>query len=121
MDIQTVHESMLKQTVLYKQAFDASALWNAPKAALTWFFGTADIAANVALGVLGAAAAAGAGVGAFGSYITSHGKQDEDTVKKEYENERLKADVGYVASRLEDEWNRSKTATKPKAARVLNV
>ena len=60
-------------------------------------------------------------IGAFGAQLTAHGKQDEDTVKKEYENERLKADVGYLASRLEDEFNRSKTATKPKAARVLNV
>lgn len=76
---------------------------------------------NAALYLIGAAAIGGGVIGAFGAQLTAHGKQDEDTVKKEYENERLKADVGYVASRLEDEYNRSKTATKPKAARVLNV
>lgn len=76
---------------------------------------------NAALYLIGAAALAGGVIGAFGAQLTAHGKQDEDTVKKEYENERLKADVGYVASRLEDEYNRSKTAVKPKAARVLNV
>ena len=80
-----------------------------------------DALTNGALYLLGAAAIGGGAIGAFGAYVTSHGKQDEDTVKKEYENERLKADVGYVASRLEDEYNRSKAATKPKAARVLNV
>ena len=80
-----------------------------------------DAFTNGALYLLGAAAVGGGAIGAFGAHITSHGKQDEDTVKKEYENERLKADVGYVASRLEDEYNRSKNATKPKAARVLNV
>ena len=80
-----------------------------------------DAFTNAALYTLGAAAVGGIGIGAFGAHITAHGKQDEDTVKKEFENERLKADIGYVASRLEDEYNRSKTAVKPKAARVLNV
>ena len=90
--------------------------------ALTLGAGTGrDAFSNLALYILGAAATAGAGIGAFGAHITAHGKQDEDTVKKEYENERLKADVGYVASRLQDEFNRSKDLTKPKAARVLNV
>ena len=82
---------------------------------------TSGAGKDLALYLLGAAAAAGGAIGAFGAEITAHGKQDEDTVKKEYENERLKADIVYVASRLEDEYNRSKTAVKPKAARVLNV
>ena len=82
---------------------------------------SSDAITNGALYLLGAAAVAGGAIGAFGAYVTSHGKQDEDTVKKEYENERLKADVGYVSSRLEDEFNRSKNTVKPKAARVLNV
>lgn len=82
---------------------------------------SSDAITNGALYLLGAAAIAGGAIGGFGAQLTAHGKQDEDTVKKEYENERLKADVGYVASRLEDEYNRSKTAVKPKAARVLNV
>ena len=110
MNISTVRAAMHKK---------ANLLW------LKQLFGLttagSDAIHNGALLILGAAAAGGIGIGAFGAHITSHGKQDEDTVKKEYENERLKADVGYVASRLEDEYNRSKTVTKPKAARVLNV
>ena len=115
MNIQTVRNSMLK--VATPGAAPVAMARTVGSVAAT---GT-DAFTNTALLLLGAAASAGIGIGAFGAHITSHGKQDEDTVKKEYENERLKADVGYVASRLEDEWNRSKLAVKPKAARVLNV
>ena len=111
MKLSTVQTSMFKH-----------AAWPMLTKSLMAVFGAGSGAIhNSALTILGAAAAAGVGIGAFGAHITAHGKQDEDTVKKEYENERLKADVGYVASRLEDEFNRSKTAVKPKAARVLNV
>ena len=114
MNIENVRKHMLHKkawweiTPVLKQLFGGAAAG-------------ADAGKNIALYLLGAAAVGGGAIGAFGANITAHGKQDEDTVKKEYENERLKADVGYVASRLEDEYNRSKTATKPKAARVLNV
>lgn len=82
---------------------------------------TAGAGKDIALWLLGAAFVGGGAIGAFGAHIMAHGKQDEDTVKKEYENERLKADVGYVSSRLTDENERAKNAVKPKAARVLNV
>lgn len=110
MNLSTIQSSMTKK---------ANLLWL--KQLIGGAAAGSDAMHNGALLILGAAAAGGAGIGAFGAHITAHGKQDEDTVKKEYENERLKADVGYVASRLEDEFNRSKTAVKPKAARVLNV
>jgi len=114
MNIQTVRDSMVKRAAIPGVTYVGKLLGS-------MFATGSDAVTNGALYLLGAAAASGIGIGAFGAHITSHGKQDEDTVKKEYENERLKADVGYVASRLEDEYNRSKTATKPKAARVLNV
>ena len=115
MNIYNVQKAMCKQAAL--------PLWlvNVGKSIGGLFATGSEAAHNIPLYLLGAAAVAGGGIGAFGASITAHGKQDEDTVKKEYENERLKADVGYVASRLEDEYNRSKTAIKPKAARVLNV
>ena len=113
MNLETVKRGMRKQALFPWLAALKSAV---PAAAA----GTGAIT-NGALMLLGAAAIGGGALGAFGAQLTAHGKQDEDTVKKEYENERLKADVGYVASRLEDEYNRSKTAVKPKAARVLNV
>ena len=113
MNIQTVQRSMM-----IKQA---NPLTNLLRFSGMNVGAAAAGAHNAALYLIGAAALAGGVIGAFGAQLTAHGKQDEDTVKKEYENERLKADVGYVASRLEDEFNRSKTAVKPKAARVLNV
>lgn len=113
MNIQLVQKSMMTKQAILGMNFVKSVA--GPAAAGSAAFH------NVALYLLGAAAVAGGAIGAFGAQLTAHGKQDEDTVKKEYENERLKADVGYVASRLEDEYNRSKENTKPKAARVLNV
>lgn len=110
MNIPTVQNSMAKQA--------ATQWWRQVVPALA--AGTAALH-NSSLFLLGSVVAGGVGIGALGAHITAHGKQDEDTVKKEYENERLKADIGYVSSRLEDEYNRSKTAVKPKAARVLNV
>lgn len=109
------------QTAMQKRAAGGLLPFSIGKAFSSLFATGAEGAHNLGLYLLGAAAASGIGIGAFGAYITSHGKRDEDTVKKEYENERLKADVGYVSSRLEDEYNRSKDAVKPKAARVLNV
>lgn len=110
MNIPTVQKHMTKEAALQwlKQLFSAAAAGS-------------TAVHNSALFLLGASVVSGIGIGAFGAHITAEGKQDEDTVKKEYENERLKADIGYVSSRLDDEYNRSKTATKPKAARVLNV
>lgn len=113
MNIQTVQNAMVKRSSIGAGMFG--------KMILSGLSTSSDAVTNAALYLLGAAAIAGTGIGAFGAHITSHGKQDEDTVKREYENERLKSDIGYVSSRLEDEWNRSKSATKPKAARVLNV
>ena len=83
--------------------------------------GMADIGTNTAVMLLAAGAGVGGAAGWLAAKMNAHDKQDIDTIQKEYENERLKADIGYVASRLEDEYNRSKTAVKPKAARVLNV
>jgi hypothetical protein len=115
MNLQRVQESMMQK----------SAEWPGVGAFFKSLFGAGsaagDAVTNGALYMLGASVLAGGAIGAFGAQLTAHGKQDEDTVKKEYENERLKADVGYLASRLEDEYNRSKANTKPKAARVLNV
>lgn len=112
MDIETVRKHMMHKSAGWGNIF---------KPALVALGVGRDVGMNAALYVLGAAALSGGAIGAFGAHITAHGKQDEATVKKEYENERLKADVGYVASRLQDEFNRSKDLTKPKAARVLNV
>ena len=84
-------------------------------------------AANAAVGIgttgsvylLALAATAGLGVGYVGAKMSAHGKQDIDTVKKEYENERLKADLGYLKGKTESEYEAFKRAKDPKAARVF--
>lgn len=117
MDLQRVQASMMSKRAMDKQAVVTNLIKSIGGPAAAAGAG----AHNAALYLIGAAAIAGGVIGAFGAQLTAHGKQDEDTVKKEYENERLKADVGYLSSRLEDEFNRSKMNNKPKAARVLNV
>lgn len=64
----------------------------------------ADIISSGAVWLLAAAAGAGVGIGYTGAKMTAHGKQDEDTAKKEYENERLKADLGYLSAKTKSEY-----------------
>lgn len=74
-------------------------------------------AAVVTLLAGGAALGYGAGWGA--AKLFSHGERDMDTIRKGYENERLKTDIGYVGSQLRNEIEQSKAQEPPKAARVL--
>ena len=64
-----------------------------------------------------------AGIGGLGGWglakMTAHGKQDEDTAKKQYENERLKADLGYLSAQTGSEYEAFKNKYQPKPARVL--
>lgn len=69
--------------------------------------------------LLAAAAMGGIGLGYAAANITAHGKQDIDTAKKEYENERLKADLGYMKGKLNSEYQAFKNQQTPKPARVL--
>lgn len=69
--------------------------------------------------VLAAAAATGIGLGWAGAKMTAHGKQDEATAKKEYENERLKADLGYLSAKTKSEYQQFKDKQAVKPARVI--
>lgn len=64
-------------------------------------------------------AAAGTGLGYGLAKINAHGKQEIDTIQKEYENERLKADLGYLAAKSKSEYKQLQNKTAPKAARVI--
>ena len=46
-------------------------------------------------------------------------KQDIDTIKKEYENERLKSDLGYLSAKTNQEYNAAVNKQAPKAARIF--
>ena len=61
----------------------------------------------------------GAGAGWGAAKLNAHDKQDIDTIQKEYENERLKADLGYVSAKTKQEYDAFKRKQPPKAARVI--
>lgn len=69
--------------------------------------------------LLGAAMLAGSSMGWGAAKITSKGQRDIDTVKKGYDNERLKADIGYLSAKLKQEQADALQAA-PKAARIFN-
>lgn len=69
--------------------------------------------------VLAAAGAAGLGIGYAASQMTAHGPQDIETAKKEYVNERLKADLGYLSGKTKLEYRDFINKKKPKPARVI--
>lgn len=87
--------------------------------------GTAALNALSSLGTAGALIliAGAAGTGGIGGYLaakmTAKGPQDMDTIQKEYENERLSAELGYLTARTRSEQARMQNQTKPKAARIF--
>ena len=74
---------------------------------------------NLAIYLLAAAAGVGGAAGYLGAKLNSRDKQDIDTIQKEYENERLKSDLGYLSSKAKAEAAAMQNQTKPKAARIF--
>lgn len=101
---------------MQKKAEPSAALTNATTSLIN--FG-ADVISSGAVWLLAAAAGAGVGIGYAGAKMTAHGKQDEDTAKKEYENERLKADLGYLSAKTKSEYQQFKDKQAVKPARVI--
>lgn len=81
--------------------------------------GFTDLGVVGSVYLLGATMLAGAGAGYLAAKATAHGAQDIDLAKKEYENERLKADIGYLSSQIKTEYDNQKNKTKPRSARVI--
>ena len=81
--------------------------------------GVGQLGAMGAVYLLAATALTGIGIGAVGAKMTAHGDLDIDTAKKMYENERLKADLGYLSGKVKTEYEAFKNKQAPKAARVL--
>lgn len=78
-----------------------------------------NVATAPAVLLIAGTAAAGTGMGYAWAKINAHGKQDIETIQKEYENERLKADLGYLAAKSKSEYKQLQNKTAPKAARVI--
>ena len=78
-----------------------------------------DITSNAAVLLIASMAGIGGAAGWAGAKLNAHDKQDVDTIQKEYENERLKADLGYLASKTKYEYDQFKNKQAPKAARVF--
>jgi len=89
----------------------------------TWFgkgiSGMADIGTNAAVMLLAAGAGVGGAAGWLAAKLNAHDKQDIDTIQKEYENERLKADLGYLSAKTKSEYESFKNKQAPKPARVI--
>lgn len=78
-----------------------------------------DLSSNAAVLLIASLAGIGGATGWAAAKLNAHDKQDIDTIQKEYENERLKADLGYLASKTQAEYDAAKAKQPPKAARVI--
>lgn len=78
-----------------------------------------DLGAMGAAYLIAAAMAGGAGIGWAGAKFLAHGDRDIDTAKKSYENQRLRADIGYLKGRVQQEADAAKRKTQAQSARVL--
>lgn len=78
-----------------------------------------DLGATGAAYLLASAMMAGAGAGWLGAKLTAHGDRDIDTMKKSYENQRLRADIGYLKGRVQQEADAAKRKAQPQSARVI--
>jgi len=69
--------------------------------------------------LVAAATIGGMTAGGLTAKITSPGKSDMDTARKSYENERLKADIGYLKARLKQESDAANKVNEVKPMRVF--
>lgn len=81
--------------------------------------GLKDIGVGTAALLLAAGASVGGAAGYLGAKLNAKDKQDIDTIKKEYENERLKSDLGYLSAKTNQEYNAAVNKQAPKAARIF--
>lgn len=98
-----------------KQAW-VDALVEAPMSIVR---GAHELTAGAAAAILALAATTGVGIGYTAAKLTSKGKLDIDTAKKDYENSRLNADINYLRNAVNSEYDAFKRKKKPQAARVI--
>jgi hypothetical protein len=108
-DYKGQHQALLKRA-FFGELIDATT--ELPQA-------VSEVLQNGTVLLLAGSGLLGGGIGYAAAKMTSHGKQDLDTVKKEYENERLKADLGYLTAKTRSEYERLNNKVAPKPARVI--
>lgn len=111
----------MHKRALFETATVAAATRGVAQAAGDTVNAAANMGASAFVWLLALSAAGGVGLGYVGAKLGAHGTQDIETAKKQYENERLKADLGYLSSKTRQEYDQflARKANKPKAARVL--
>ena len=80
-------------------------------------FGTLFNWSNAKL--LAAAMMTGGAAGYFASKLTAKGESDMDTARKAYQNERAMADIGYLRTRLRDEFDKSRERDTERPMRMV--
>lgn len=68
---------------------------------------------------MGAAGLLGIAAGFISSKVAAKRKQDIEQVKQEYTNARLSADIGYLNSKLKEEYNKQNKNTNAKSIRLF--
>lgn len=113
MNIQSIRKNVygLEVPGLHKSAFlpSGSILGTAGGA----ISAAGDMTALGASYLVAASLITGIGTGWLASKAAEHGKQDEDTARKGYENERLKADIGYLRGKLKQEYSQAQRKGEP--------
>lgn len=78
-----------------------------------------DLLSGTGAYVLAAAMLGGYGLGWLGAKVTAHSEEDMETAQKAYENERLKADLGYLSAKTQQEFDAQQRKQAPKEAYVF--
>lgn len=108
---------MLDKRAMLKQAW--GVLDSLVNTGATIADGLSQLGALGCVYLLAITSATGIGIGYTAAKATAHGQQDIDTMKKEYENERLKADLGYLGAKTKSEYAAFKNKTPQVSARVI--
>ena len=79
----------------------------------------ADLFHGTGAYLLAASMLGGYGLGWLGAKVTAHSADDMETAQKAYENERLKADLGYLSAKTQQEFDAQQRKQAPKEAYVF--
>lgn len=118
-----VCEQMKKEAAMEKKAFPwlaASLLATGLMTTIGGAIGAGyNVGTNAALIHLGVNSALGLGGGALLAKATSKGQQDVEDIKKEYEAERLKTDIGELQTKMNQEARARKRMQQPQSMRLI--
>ena len=100
---------------------DKKAWWGPIKAAITGALGAVNLSNHLFAAAMLGAGLMGSSAGWAIAKATAHDDADTSIAKKEYGNERLKADIGYLSGQLDQERRAQGLDTQGKPARVISL